>query len=139
MKVDTSERAIIHELEQSASQLRNGLRNKLRPLNLSMHQYLVLACFIELSGGLSIGQMVELMPQRYSDTSRVVERLVRKRLLTKRRSKVDGRKTCVELTREGALIVRRIERWKESRTERFTSLKEKEKVELIRLLRKARE
>jgi DNA-binding MarR family transcriptional regulator len=78
------------------------------------------------------------MLDKMSDTSRVVERMVRKSLVRKKFSLKDRRLVDITITGQGLALLRKIDQYDEEITGLFAGITENEAITLNRLLDKIR-
>lgn len=89
--------------------LQEKIRQFLLPEDITTQQYNILRIVQASSIPLSTMQIREQMLDKMSDTSRMVDRLVAKKLVEKRMSEDDKRKVAIYLTEEGMQVLNRLE------------------------------
>eukprot|EP01136_Pigoraptor_vietnamica_P037819 Opistho-1_new@106308 len=88
------------------SWLLNHYTQLLKPYNLSDKQYFVLKILSESHpNAVSVNFIIERMLDKMSNASRLVDKLVEKKLVVKVRSKIDKRSMNVAITPKGLLLV----------------------------------
>lgn len=88
------------------SWLLNHYTQLLKPYNLSDKQYFVLKILCESHpNAVSVNFIIERMLDKMSNASRLVDKLVEKKLVVKVRSKIDKRSMNVAITPKGLLLV----------------------------------
>lgn len=125
-------------LNVSNSRLQDYLKKYLSPEGLTIQQYNILRI---LRGsrplGLSTQQIRDRMFDRMSDTSRIVDRLVLKQLVTKDTNKEDHRLVDVRITPLGMDILHRLDGLDDSMIGFWSKLTTEEAETISRLLDKA--
>ena len=88
------------------SWLLNHYTQLLKPYNLSDKQYFVLKILSESHpNAVTVNFIIERMLDKMSNASRLVDKLVEKKLVVKVRSKIDKRSMNVAITPKGLLLV----------------------------------
>jgi len=106
--------------------------------NLTGQQYNILRILRGAKKPLSTFQIRERMLDKMSDTSRIVDRLVKKGLVKKVVSIRDRRLVDVSITDEGLSLLSELDKLNDSMDEKFRNLSEEEAKMLNRLLDKLR-
>jgi DNA-binding MarR family transcriptional regulator len=106
--------------------------------NLTMQQYNILRILRGSKVPMSTNTIRERMLDKMSDTSRVVERMVRKSLVRKKFSLKDRRLVDITITGQGLALLRKIDQYDEEITGLFAGITENEAITLNRLLDKIR-
>jgi|SRR5690606_4773758 DNA-binding MarR family transcriptional regulator len=106
--------------------------------NLTSQQYNILRILRGAKKPLSTFQIRERMLDRMSDTSRIVDRLVKKGLVQKVVSMRDRRLVDVTITEAGLQLLADLDKLNDSMDEKFKNLTEDEAKMLNRLLDKLR-
>lgn len=89
--------------------LRGELQDFLAPFEVSIQQVSLLEILRASDKPLSTKQLAELMSDKNSDASRMVDRLVKKNLLRKRKNTSDRRLVQVSINYEGLKLLAQIE------------------------------
>lgn len=119
--------------------LRSILKDFLSEYNITQQQLSILRILKEANNEpMSTKQIQALMLDEKSDTSRLVDRLIDKELVRKRKDPEDGRLVQVFIKYEGLRLLARIEDRLDELDSRFELLSEEEASELNRLLEKLR-
>lgn len=119
--------------------LRNQVRDFLDEFDVTRQQLSILQVLKAANNEpLSTKEIQKLMVDKKSDTSRLVDRLIEKDLVRKRKDPEDGRLVQVFIKYEGLRLLAQIEDRMEELDERFENLLEDEAEELNRLLSKLR-
>ena len=106
--------------------------------HLTLQQYSILLIVNDSAEALSTLEIRERMLDRMSDTSRIVDRLVAKRLLSKKLNKLDKRLVVVSITPTGKQLLRKMERTTQRMDAVLSRLSAKECVQFNTLLDKLR-
>ncbi|MFD2530877.1 MarR family winged helix-turn-helix transcriptional regulator [Gracilimonas halophila] len=119
--------------------LRTTLKEFLDEFNITQQQLSILRILKDANNEpMSTKQIQALMRDKSSDTSRLVDRLIDKELVRKRKDPNDGRLVQVFIKYEGLRLLARIEDRLEELDLKFELLSEEEAAQLIFLLEKAR-
>ncbi|MFP8489444.1 MarR family winged helix-turn-helix transcriptional regulator [Gracilimonas sp. Q87] len=119
--------------------LRNQVRDFLNEFDVTRQQLSILQVLKAANNEpLSTKEIQKLMVDKKSDTSRLVDRLIEKDLVRKRKDPEDGRLVQVFIKYEGLRLLAQIEDRMEELDERFENLLEDEAEELNLLLGKLR-
>lgn len=123
----------------------NGLVNStlnkvLKPHDISLQQFNVLRILRGQKGKpASLGIVQDRMITKMSNTTRLVDKLIKKRLVKKRINRKNKRKIDISITAKGLSFLNNIDTLIDSKeVEMVSSLTDKEATELIRLLGKLR-
>jgi DNA-binding MarR family transcriptional regulator len=106
--------------------------------NLTMQQYNILRILRGNKGPMSIQTIRSRMLDKMSDTSRLVDRLVRKSLVKKKLSDHDRRQADISITRKGLELLGQIDGYDREITALYAGLSDSEAQLLNRLLDKIR-
>lgn len=119
--------------------LRNQVRNFLDEFEITRQQLSILQILKAANNEpLSTKEIQKLMVDKRSDTSRLVDRLIEKELVRKRKDPDDGRLVQVFIKYEGLRLLAQVEDRMKDLDRRFENLSEKEAEELNRILTKLR-
>lgn len=119
--------------------MRNQVRDFLGEFDITRQQLSILQILKEANNEpLSTKEIQILMVDKRSDTSRLVDRLIEKDLVRKRKDPDDGRLVQVYIKYEGLRLLAQVEDRMSSLDERFEQLTDDEAEELNRLLSKLR-
>ncbi|MDZ7808625.1 MAG: MarR family transcriptional regulator [Gracilimonas sp.] len=119
--------------------LRNQVRNFLDEFDITRQQLSILQILNAANNEpLSTKEIQKLMMDKKSDTSRLVDRLIEKELVRKRKDPEDGRLVQVFIKYEGLRLLAQIEDRIVELNGRFANISEDEAAELNRLLSKLR-
>lgn len=119
--------------------LRTTLKEFLDEFNITQQQLSILRILKDANNEpMSTKQIQALMRDKSSDTSRLVDRLIDKELVRKRKDPNDGRLVQVFIKYEGLRLLARIEDRLEELDLKFELLSEEEATQLNFLLEKAR-
>lgn len=120
--------------------MRNQVRDFLDEFEITRQQLSILQILKAANNEpLSTKEIQTLMVDKRSDTSRLVDRLIEKDLVRKRKDPDDGRLVQVYIKYEGLRLLAQIEDRMSSLDERFEKLNADEAEELNRLLSKLRD
>lgn len=97
------------ELAQTCDALSRGVDRVLREAELSAPQYNVLRILRGASDGLLCGQISERMITRDPDITRLLDRLERRRLISRSRESCDRRRILVRIAPAGLTLLRRLD------------------------------
>ena len=101
---------ILLEILQTASQINNLHLKYLKPFNLSVQQYNILRILRNTyPGSLTIQAIKEQMVDRTPNTTRMVDKLLTQKFVTRIRSVKDRRKVFVKITPPGLEIMSKID------------------------------
>lgn len=106
--------------------------------NLTMQQYNILRILRGSKGPMSVQMIRERMLEKMSDTSRIVDRMVRKSLVKKSFSRKDGRLVDITITKKGLDVLNKIGRYDNEVIDLYSGITDKESAALNRLLDKIR-
>ncbi len=113
--VDDQFRELRFNLLHSCSWMTNTMRRFLSPYELTPKQYNILRILNErCPQSLSIQEIRDMLADRMSDASRLVDRLAKKQLIDKFPSDQDRRSNRARITRAGKELLEAVERGKES-------------------------
>lgn len=87
----------------------------------------------------SIGLIKERMIDRNSDVSRIIDRLVQKKLIARSENAADRRQKDVIITNDGLQLLKEIDAWEKQMDKRLHKLSESEAAKVNILLDKLRE
>ncbi len=146
MKTSTaaaSEKGVWKQLRENILEtevwLRSALKDFLDDFNITQQQHSILRILKDANNEpVSTKQIQALMPDKSSDTSRLVDRLIDKELVRKRKDPNDGRLVQVFIKYEGLRLLARIEDRLGEIDRKFELLSEDEAAQLNLLLEKAR-
>lgn len=125
-------------LTVSNNKLREYLKNYVSAEDLTIQQYNILRILRgSMPDGLSTMQIRERMYDNMSDTSRIVSRLVVKKLVAKKVDKNDNRLVDVRITQKGLNILEKLDGLDDSMTGFWENLTEAEAETISQLLDKA--
>jgi DNA-binding MarR family transcriptional regulator len=93
----------------SANWLEDRIKNFLEPEDITLQQYNILRILRNAGKPLSTLQIRERMIDRMSDTSRIVERLLKKELVEKKVSAADKRLVDVTISKKGDELLDKID------------------------------
>jgi len=117
--------------------LKNKTKEFLDQFEVTQQQFNILKILNEVDGDpLSTNEICDEMIDKSSDTSRIVDRLVVKGLVTKKPSPIDRRKVQVFISSEGKYLLSTIDTKLKNLDAIFENLSEKETIELNDLLEK---
>jgi len=120
--------------------MRNQIRNFLDEFEITRQQLSILQILKAANNEpLSTKEIQTLMVDKRSDTSRLVDRLIEKDLVRKRKDPDDGRLVQVYIKYEGLRLLAQIEDRMSSLDKRFEKLNADEAEELNRLLSKLKD
>jgi DNA-binding MarR family transcriptional regulator len=119
--------------------MRSTLKDFLDEFNITQQQLSILRILKEASNEpMSTKQIQALMLEKSSDTSRLVDRLIDKELVRKRKDPKDGRLVQVFIKYEGLRLLAQIEDQQAELDQKFSLLNEEEAEQLSLLLEKTR-
>lgn len=119
--------------------LRSQVRDFLEEFDITRQQLSILKILKGANNEpLSTKEIQKLMVDKKSDTSRLVDRLIDKDLVRKRKDPEDGRLVQVFIKYEGLRLIAQVEDRLGELDQRFQNLSEKEAEELNRILSKLR-
>lgn len=138
-----SEKKVWSELRENILEtevwLRSTLKDFLDEFNITQQQLSILRILKEANNEpMSTKQIQTFMLDKSSDTSRLVDRLIEKELVRKRKDPNDGRLVQVFIKYEGLRLLARIEDRLGELDRKFELLSEDEAAQLNLLLEKAR-
>lgn len=138
-----SEKGVWQQLRENILEtevwLRSELKEFLREFNITQQQLSILRILKEASNEpMSTKQIQALMLDESSDTSRLVDRLIDKELVRKRKDPNDGRLVQVFIKYEGLRLLAKVEDRLGELDSKFELLSEEEATQLNLLLEKAR-
>lgn len=105
---------------------------------ITMQQFNILRILRGSGKALSTQVIRDRMLDKMSDTSRIVDRLLEKKLVTKKTSKIDKRLVDISITSKGLTVLSAIDRYEGEFEKIFGALSPKEARQLNNLLDKAR-
>jgi len=125
---------------RTADVMTQRLTDLLKPSGLSPTQYNVLRILRGAAGkGVCCGEIGERMITRDPDVTRLIDRLEKRNLLTRSRSKEDRRFVSIHLTPEGLELVNQLdeplEKWNRKLMQNISSGEMKVLIELLEQLR----
>ncbi|MES2006217.1 MAG: MarR family transcriptional regulator [Bacteroidota bacterium] len=123
----------------SANWLNEKIKQFLDTEDITPQQYNILRILRGSKQPLSTLQIRERMLDKMSDTSRIVERLLRKGLVEKKTCTADKRMVDVVISRKGLLLLEKLDRRNEELDSLLQSLSPEEACSLNNLLDKMRE
>lgn len=138
-----SEKEVWHQLRENIFEtevwLRSTLKDFLEEFSITQQQLSILRILKEANNEpMSTKQIQALMLDKSSDTSRLVDRLIEKELVRKRKDPNDGRLVQVFIKYEGLRLLARIDDRLGELDRKFELLSEEEAAQLNLLLEKAR-
>lgn len=138
-----SEKGVWRQLRENILEtevwLRSILKDFLDEFDITQQQLSILRILKEANNEpMSTKQIQALMLDKSSDTSRLVDRLIQKELVRKRKDPTDGRLVQVFIKYEGLRLLARIEDRLGELDNRFELLSEEEALQLNLLLEKTR-
>lgn len=141
--VQVSDTTIWKELRENIREtevwLRSQVRDFLDEFDITRQQLSILKILKAANNEpLSTKEIQELMVDKKSDTSRLVDRLIDKDLVRKRKDPEDGRLVQVFIKYEGLRLIAQVEDRLGELDQRFQNLSETEAGELNRILSKLR-
>ncbi len=139
----TAEHSVWQQLRDNICEteawLRNSMKSFLEEHGITQQQLLILRILKGANNEpLSTKQIQAKMPDRKSDTSRLVDRLVNKNLVRKRQDPNDGRLIQVFINYEGLRLIAKVDDRLHHLDQEFGNLTEEEGERLNELLEKAR-
>ena len=112
----------------------------LKKFDITTHQFYILRILNGYyPGHVAVNELKDCMPEKKSDTSRLVERMREKGLLTRTTSPNDRRKSNVTITGRGQRLLQQIEKDEENWVGTLKKLSKEEVETLNNLLDKIRE
>src|SRR5690606_30010788 len=134
-----SKKAIINLLYTHAI-INNILNDALKPFDISLQQFHVLRILRSQNDKpISLETLQELMTNKMSNTTRLVDKLIKKGYVIKEINKTNRRKIDITITQEGLNITETIDKVMDGTEEEIIgSLTNNETHDLIRLLGKVR-
>lgn len=138
-----SEKGVWQQLRENILEtevwLRSALKDFLEEFNITQQQLSILRILKEAKNEpMSTKQIQAMMLDASSDTSRLVDRLIDKELVRKRKDPNDGRLVQIFIKYEGLRLLARIEDRLGEMDRKFELLSEAEAAQLNLLLEKAR-
>ncbi|MEX0844545.1 MAG: MarR family transcriptional regulator [Balneolaceae bacterium] len=119
--------------------LRNTLKDFLEEFNITQQQLTILRVLKEANNEpMSTKEIQAKMIDKSSDTSRLVDRLIEKGLVRKRKNPEDGRLVQVFIRYEGLRLIAQVDDRMQHLDDKFKRLSEEEAEQLNLLLQKAR-
>jgi DNA-binding MarR family transcriptional regulator len=135
----TEHQRLRNNLFLTSGWIRNEIKAFLDQFDITQQQFNILRILKDNEGEpLSTNDLCEQMIDKMSDTSRIVDRLVGKQLVTKKPCPHDGRKVQVFITNDGLYLLSTIMTKINKLDEVFTSINLEEMKELNTLLEKVR-
>ncbi len=111
----------------------------LKPFDLTMQQYNVLRILRgQKDHTLSVNGITERMIDKMSNVSRLVDKLLLKKLIQRKTNKIDRRQVDVIITHKGLQLLAEIDQNQDSMEQQFKNLSTNEAVKLNQLLDKLR-
>ncbi len=109
-KFKDSYQKLVVNLIYSSSWVSALVRQRLTQYNLSMQQYNILRILRgQYPNPATMSLVSERMLDKCSDTSRIIDRMVRKRLVTRRTSSQDARRVDIRITEAGLEVLRTLD------------------------------
>lgn len=137
--VITEHQQLRNNLFLTSGWIRNEIKAFLDQFEITQQQFNILRILKDNEGDpLSTNDLCEQMIDKMSDTSRIVDRLISKRLVTKKPCPHDGRKVQVFITKEGLYLFSTIMTKINKLDEVFNSITHSEMAQLNGLLEKLR-
>ena len=113
----------------------NLIAKQLKPFGLTNQQYNVLRILRgQGKNYISVNSISDRMIDKMSNVSRLIDKLVDKKLVERRVNKVDRRQADILINAKGLELVNAVERTEDELKSNFKSLTETEAVQLNRLL-----
>lgn len=136
----SSHKKIVVSILYTNSQLSNLLNGILKPFDISLQQFNVLRILRgQENKPVSLSVVQERMISKMSNTTRLIDKLIKKGLVQKDINQTNRRKVDINITKEGLEILNYVDNLIEKAEEDIVKkLSEEEKKELIRLLGKIR-
>lgn len=117
----------------------NLISKQLKPLGLTSQQYNVLRILRgQRKYAISVNAISERMIDKMSNVSRLIDKLVDKKLVERKINRTDRRQVDIVITDKGLKIIEEVEKSDESLERNFKSLTEEEAKQLNFLLDKLR-
>ncbi|MBU3821147.1 MarR family transcriptional regulator [Flavobacteriaceae bacterium XHP0103] len=134
-----SKKAVINVLVTFAA-VNSALNNVLKPYEISIQQFNVLRILRgQGNNTVNLETIQERMVNKMSNTSRLIDKLLKKGYVAKKINKSNRRKIDITITQEGLNFLETIDELIDKTEDKLTSsLSEEETKELIRLLGKIR-
>ena len=136
----SSTKKIIVSILYSSGQLSNVLNSILKPFDISLQQFNVLRILRgQQNESVSLAVVQERMINKMSNTTRLIDKLIKKGLVQKDINQTNRRKIDINITKEGLEILDYVDNLiEEAEKDIVKNLSEEEKDQLIRLLAKIR-
>ncbi|HMB99577.1 MAG TPA: MarR family transcriptional regulator [Flavobacteriaceae bacterium] len=136
----SSHKKIVISVLYSSSQFSNILNGILKPFDISLQQFNVLRILRgQQKKAISLAVVQERMINKMSNTTRLIDKLIKKGLVQKNINSTNRRKIDISITNEGLEILDYVDTLiDEAEKDIVKELSEKEKEQLIRLLAKIR-
>jgi len=136
----SSHKKIVISVLYSSSQFSNILNGILKPFDISLQQFNVLRILRgQQNKPVSLTIVQERMISKMSNTTRLIDKLIKKGLVQKNINSTNRRKIDISITNEGLEILDYVDTLiDEAEKDIVKELSEKEKEQLIRLLAKIR-
>jgi DNA-binding MarR family transcriptional regulator len=136
----SSHKKIVVSILYTSGQLSNILNGILKPFDISLQQFNVLRILRgQQNEAVSLAVVQERMINKMSNTTRLIDKLVKKGLVYKEINSSNRRKIDINITNEGLEILDYVDTLIEEAEKHIVNkLSEKEKDQLIRLLAKIR-
>lgn len=135
----TEHQRLRNNLFLTSGWIRNEIKAFLDQFEITQQQFNILRILKDNEGDpLSTNDLCEEMIDKMSDTSRIVDRLVGKQLVTKKPCPHDGRKVQVFITKEGLYLLSTIMTKINKLDEVFGAINQTEMTQLNDLLEKLR-
>jgi len=135
-----SSKKIVVSILYSSGQLSNILNSILKPFDISLQQFNVLRILRgQQNKPVSLTIVQERMISKMSNTTRLIDKLIKKKLVIKNINSTNRRKIDISITNEGLEILEYVDQLiDEAEKQIVNKLSEEEKEQLIRLLGKIR-
>lgn len=101
--IPTTPESIGRQLNFTTGRMNALCQHVLKPYGLSLPQWVVLSCLWR-DGELTIGTLSELVGTGFPATSRIIERMAERGLVSRRRDAADGRSTRVSVTEKARAL-----------------------------------
>lgn len=133
-------KSVIVNLLYTSGKINGELNKVLKPYDISLQQFNVLRILRGQKGNpASLNVVQDRMISKMSNTTRLVDKLIKKGLVKKRINKTNRRKIDINITTEGLAFLKSIDTLIDgSEVKMVNSLTDEEATELIRLLSKIR-
>ncbi|MEX1383473.1 MarR family winged helix-turn-helix transcriptional regulator [Lutibacter sp.] len=126
-------------IHETHNYLKNHLLECIKPINLPLNQFTVLRILkVEHPKNSSINEIKEQMLDKNSDVSRLVDRLLSKKLVVRKECKSDRRQKEIQITQRGLDLFKKINNHEQHLNNKIKHLSLDEVMQLNNLLEKIR-